>query len=96
MTQTTAIQANDEAARNWCASLLQGMKPQFAFETSRRDIDLVVDMLTGDIPPPLTDDEKRILCRSWDTELYDQVCIVRGVKYIDCGDCPYFTGDDIV
>ena len=61
MTQTTAIQANDEAARNWCASLLLGLGAQFEDATSKKYIDRVVDILTEDTPTPLTNNEKRIL-----------------------------------
>ena len=97
MTQTkTAIEAEVEAARNWCAGLLLDMKSQFEDATSKRYIDRVVEMLGRDTPTPLTDGEKRILCGSWYTELDGLVCTVRGVEYTECGDCPYFTGEDIV
>ena len=95
MTQKTAIEAEVEAARKWCAGLLIGAGAQFEDDTSRRYIDMVVEMLKGDAPTPLTNDEKNILCRSWYTELDGQVCTVRGVEYIECNGCPYFTGDDL-
>ena len=101
MTLQTTEQAEDRAARHWCAGLLAGMGSNFQDDAAKRYIDRAVYILIGgetgyeledvDQSTELTEDEKDTLCHHVETFNHDGIeeCTVRGQKYITCEGCPY-------
>ena len=93
----TAAQTDGEAALQWCADLLDDARSSHPHATAQRYIDTAIYVLTGDArvdtqyPTELTPAEKRALCKASETAEGGKICVVRGGRYDECDDCPYYT-----
>lgn len=96
METITAEQAENEAARNWCAGLLAGAGSRIEGDVAARWVDIGVGILLSVYKDEVMSDEERAMrcdaaykiARAAHPHAALTVCEVNGEKYALCTNCP--------
>ena len=92
MKTITAQQADEEAARQWCAGILSGAGSRIKGGAAEKWFKIGIDILLNTHKKEMSEDEKRGRCSivSWHhDEMKRVVCEVDGEEFVTCDGCPF-------